>query len=101
MRAQREEERQAKLRAAERMAGDLGNRAAELEAQVEARVKQAQENYRNEEERRDRVKREKKQKEDANTHHVLQQQIKMHDDIKRQRKAEEKVSHHDCHPSLL
>lgn len=46
MRAQREEERQLKLKKAERMAGELGSRAAEMEAELDARVKRAQEEYR-------------------------------------------------------
>jgi hypothetical protein len=46
MRAQREEERQMRLKKAERMAGEMGSKAAEMEAEVNERVKKAQEQYR-------------------------------------------------------
>jgi len=91
MRAEREAERQARLKQAERMAGDLGNRAAQLEAQVEARVQQAQAEYVRKERDRDQSKAEKKKKNDRETHQVLQQQIKMHQDHKEQRRQEEKM----------
>lgn len=46
MRAQREEERQLKLKKAERMAGEMSSKAAEMEAELDMRVKRAQEQYR-------------------------------------------------------
>ena len=46
LRAQREDERQLKLKKAERMAGEMSSKAAEMEAQLDMRVKRAQEEYR-------------------------------------------------------
>ena len=46
MRAAREEERQQRLKKAERMAGEMGVRAAEQEAELDQRIKKAQEEAR-------------------------------------------------------
>lgn len=55
MRAEREEERQVRLKKAEHMAGEMGHRAAEMEAELDQRVKRAQEEYRCVRERRRRA----------------------------------------------
>jgi len=75
LREQREEERQTRLKKAERMAGELGSRAAEMDAELDARVKRAQEQYRVRDQERERDKLEKKKKRDEEMARVLQEQV--------------------------
>ena len=68
MRRQLEEaKRQERLKKAERMAGDLNNRAAEMEAELEERGRKAQEENARREDERDRKKREAKAHRDQET----------------------------------
>ena len=75
LRMQAEEERQLRLKKAERMAGELGSRAAEMEAELDARVKKAQEEYRVRDQEREREKREKKKQRDEEMATVLAEQV--------------------------
>ena len=84
-RQQIEEERQQRLKKAERMAGELGSRAAEMEAELDARVKRAQEEYRVRDQEREREKREKKKKRDDEMAVVLAEQVQQRN---RQRDAD-------------
>jgi hypothetical protein len=83
-----EAKRQERLKKAERMAGDLNNRAAEMEAELEERVRKAQEENARREDERDRKKREAKAHRDQETARVLQEQVRRKEE-ERARLAEE------------
>jgi len=88
IRAEREAERQRKLKSAEQMAGDLNDRAAQLEAELNQRVQRAQEEHRKKDIERERAKRDKKKAMDQETAAVLQEQVKEREK-RRVRDAEE------------
>mmetsp|Transcript_84174 Transcript_84174/g.136431 ORF Transcript_84174/g.136431 Transcript_84174/m.136431 type:complete len:518 (-) Transcript_84174:175-1728(-) len=90
-RAAREEARQGRLKAAEKMAEVQGSNAAELDRQVEERVKRAQEDLRSRELEREKNKRDKKKKATTETMGVLQEQIAFREVEREKAKASERA----------
>ena len=74
-RAHEEQMRQDRLKKAERMAGELGSRAAELDAELEARIKKAQEDWKQRDLARDRAERDAKKRRDSEQQAVLAVQV--------------------------
>lgn len=90
-RARREQDRQLRLKAAERMGQEMENKAAEVERNIEERVQKAQnEQYRRdmERERNDRLRHDRIVKEN---NAFLQRQIQMQEEEKMRRKEEERM----------
>lgn len=90
IRADREAERQAKVKATERIAGELNNRAQELERQIEERVRVAQEQQEQREREKDRQKAERKARIDRETNTYLQEQIRGQEAVKERLKEEDR-----------
>ena len=90
-RQQLEGERQMRLKKAERMAGELGSRAAEMEAELDARVKKAQEEHRMRDQEREREKRSKKKQRDDETAAVLAEQVQQRNKLREADRADREV----------
>ena len=90
-RAEQEQQRLAKLKAAERVAGVLGDRAAEIEAQVEERVRKAAQERLQREAAQERAKREARDRRQQEVLTSLQQQLQEHSDARARRAAEERT----------
>jgi hypothetical protein len=88
-RFEQEQQRLAKLKAAERVAGFMGNRAAEIEAQVEERIRRAEQERQQREAVQDRIKREAKERRQQEQLQSLQQQVQEHSEARARRLAEE------------
>ncbi len=90
-RMDQEQQRLAKLKAAERVAGYMGNRAAEIEAQVEERIRRAEQERLQREAAQERSKREAKERRQQEQLQSLQQQVREHSDARARRLAEERA----------
>ena len=90
-RSDQEQQRLAKLKAAERVAEVMGDRAAEIEAQVEERVRKAEQERAQREAAQERAKREARERRQQEVLTSLQQQVQEHDDARSRRLAEERA----------
>jgi hypothetical protein len=90
-RSEQEQQRLAKLKAAERVAGIMGNRAAEIEAQVEERIRRAEQERLQREAVQERSKREAKERRQQEQLESLQQQVQEHGAARARRLAEERA----------
>jgi hypothetical protein len=90
-RAEQEQQRLAKLKAAERVASVMGDRAAEIEAQVEERVRKAEQERQQREVVQDRAKREARDRRQQDVLTSLQHQVQEHNEARARRAAEERA----------
>eukprot|EP00960_Hanusia_phi_P049213 759438-Hanusia_phi.AAC.7 len=74
-RLKQEQIRQERLKKAERMAGELNNRAAEMDHELEMRIQKAQEEFRNKEMERETAQKLKKKHLEQETHRALDAQM--------------------------